>query len=223
MKVIIFDFDGTIADSFEMVLTISNRLAAEFGYLPALPEDIKRLKALSSREILRQAKVPFFRLPFLLRRLRFELNREICKLSPIPGIKEALQELKQQGHLLGIVTSNSVENVAEFLKAQGMEDLFDFIGSGLTLFGKGKVIQRIIKQQQLDPLTVIYVGDETRDIEAARKIQIQAIAVTWGFNSSEALLEQKPDFLISHPRELVEVVGGGVEKVRREERGVKYR
>lgn len=214
-KVIIFDFDGTIADSFELVLAISNRLASEFGYSPALPEDVRRLKNLSSREILQQAKVPFFRLPFLLRRLRLELNREISTLNPIPGIKEALQELKQQGHLLGIVTSNSVENVAAFLAVQEMEHLFDFIGSGLTLFGKGKVIQRILKQQRLDPAMVIYVGDETRDIEAARKIQIQVIAVSWGFNSREVLAEQKPDFLISHPSQLIEVVRGkspGVER-----------
>jgi phosphoglycolate phosphatase len=62
---------------------------------------------------------------------------------------------------------------------------------------------------------VIYVGDETRDIEAARKIQIQVIAVSWGFNSREVLAEQKPDFLISHPSQLIEVVRGespGVER-----------
>jgi phosphoglycolate phosphatase-like HAD superfamily hydrolase len=121
-------------------------------------------------------------------------------------MKEALLELKQQGHQLGIVTSNSVENVAAFLEAQEMQGVFDFIGSGLTLFGKGKIIQRIIKQHGLDPATVIYVGDETRDIEAARKIQVRAIAVSWGFNSSQVLAEQNPDFLIHCPSELVNVV-----------------
>ncbi len=208
MKVIIFDFDGTIADSLEVVLTISNRLAGEFGYPPTCSQDIKRLKNLSSREILQQSKVPFFRLPFLLRRLRCELNREICTLQPVPGMKEALLNLKQQGHRLGIVTSNSRENVMAFLAAQGMEELFDFIGSGFTIFGKGKVIQRIIQQYHLEPATVFYVGDETRDIEAAKKIQIRAIAVSWGFNSREVLAEQDPDFLIHHPQELIEIVTG---------------
>ncbi len=208
MKVIIFDFDGTIADSLEMVLTISNRLAGEFGYPPTCSQDIKRLKNLSSREILQQSKVPFFRLPFLLRRLRCELNREICTLQPVPGMKEVLLNLKQQGHRLGIVTSNSRENVMAFLAAQGMEELFDFISSGFTIFGKGKVIQRIIQQHHLEPATVFYVGDETRDIEAAKKIQIRAIAVSWGFNSREVLAEQDPDFLIHHPQELVEIVTG---------------
>lgn len=209
MKVIIFDFDGTIADSFNAVLAITNRLAAEFGYIPVPPEDVKRLRNLSSREIVREANVSVFKLPFLLRRLRKELNREIQFLQPIPGIKEALLLLKQQGHQLGIVTSNSQENVQAFLAAQGLAEVFDFVSSGLTLFGKGKIIQRVLRQYHLDPAMVLYVGDETRDIEAARRIRIRVISVSWGFNSAAALAALTPDFLIDHPKELVEVVSCG--------------
>lgn len=201
-KVIIFDFDGTIADSFDAVFNISNRLADEFGYPHTALEDVHKLKSLSSREILRRSKVPFFKLPFLLRRLRIELNREIAGLQPIPGIKEALLELKHQGHHLGIVTSNSRQNVMAFLKAQMMDDLFDFIDSGLTLFGKGRIIQQILRQNRIDPANVIYVGDETRDVEAARKIGIKVIAVCWGFNSCDVLAAQNPDALILQPAEL---------------------
>jgi len=208
VTVIIFDFDGTIADSFETVLNISNRLAHEYGYPPTLQKDIKRLKNLSSREILNQSKVPIWRLPFLLRRLRVELNREIQYLKPIPGIQEALYCLNQHGHRLGIVTSNSKENVIAFLKAHDLEDLFDFVDSGLTLFGKGRVIRRLIRRKHLDPSIVVYVGDETRDIEAAKKINIKGIAVGWGFNSSEALAQTQPDALIFQPGELAAVIEG---------------
>jgi len=201
-KVIIFDFDGTIADSFDAVFNISNRLADQFGYPQTPLADVNKLKSLSSREILRRSKVPFFKLPFLLRRLRIELNREIARLQPIPGIKEALLELKQQGHHLGIVTSNSKQNVIAFLEAQAMDDLFDFIDSGLTLFGKGRIIQQILHQNRIDPTTAIYVGDETRDVEAARKIGIKVIAVCWGFNSCDVLAAQNPDVIIHKPAEL---------------------
>lgn len=206
VKVIIFDFDGTIADSFDAVFSISNRLAAEFGY-PLTPlEDVNALKSLSSREILKRSKVPFFKLPFLLRRLRSELNREIARLKPIPGIKDALLELRHQGHHLGIVTSNSRQNVIAFLEAQEMRELFNFVDSGLTLFGKGRIIQKILRQKHIDPAIAIYVGDETRDVEAARKIGIKVIAVCWGFNSCEVLTAQKPDFLIHKPAELATVM-----------------
>lgn len=205
MKAIIFDFDGTIADSFHVVLTISNRLSGEFGYPPVRLEDIKRLKNLSSREILKQSKVSIFRLPFLMHRLRQELNREIKYLKPIPGMASALQELKRRGYCLGIVTSNSRENVTAFLQAQNLADLFDFVESGLTLFGKGKIIRRMMRQYDLDPAIVAYVGDETRDIESARRVQVRSIAVAWGFNSSQILAKHHPDFLIHQPDELITV------------------
>lgn len=206
MKVIIFDFDGTIADSFEAVLRISHQLAAEFGYPVIQLEDANHLKSLSSREILKRSNIPAFKIPFLLRRLRKELNREISQLKPIPGVKAALLALKQRGNRLGIVTSNSCENVTAFLEAQGLTEVFDFIGSGLVLFGKGRIIQRILKQHKLDPSTVTYVGDETRDIEAARKIGIKVISVSWGFNSSQILAAEKPDALIDQPEELLQVI-----------------
>lgn len=206
MKVIIFDFDGTIADSFGAVLAIANRLANEFGYAPVQPKDVKPLRNLSSREIIKQANLPVIKVLFLLRRLRRELNREIQYLQPIPGIKEALVTLKQQGHQLGIVTSNSQENVVAFLENQNLAELFDFVSSGLTLLGKGRIIQQVLRRYRLDPDSVIYVGDETRDIEAARTVRIQVIAVGWGFNSSEILAAQNPDALIHTPEELVQMI-----------------
>lgn len=206
MQVIIFDFDGTIADSFEAVFRISNQLAAEFGYPETQPQDIDRLKNLSSREIIRQSKVSPFKLPFLVHRLRGELKREIGYLKPIPGIKDSLLHLKAQGKRLGIVTSNSRENVMAFLAAQGLSEVFDFVGSGLALFGKGQIIRRILRQQGVNAKDVLYVGDETRDIEAARHIGIRVVSVGWGFNSIQALAAENPDFLIHHPAELLNVV-----------------
>ena len=76
----------------------------------------------------------------------------------------------------------------------------------MTIFGKTTIINNVLKQKQLDPTTVIYVGDETRDIEASKKANIKVIAVTWGFNSPEALAKQEPYILINHPQELPEVI-----------------
>ena len=83
------------------------------------------------------------------------------------------------------------------------------MGGGLPLFGKERVLRQIIRKNQLNPAQVIYVGDETRDVEAARKTAIRVIAVGWGFNTSQALARHQPDFLIQRPGELVEVVAGG--------------
>ncbi len=209
MNVIIFDFDGTIADSFGTFVAITNRLAIEYGFPILGPEEVQHFRNLSSREIIQQSKVPRLRLPFFLRRFRREFNSEVCNLQAIPGMKEALRALKLRGNRLGIVTSNSEENVRQFLRSQGLDALFDFVGGGLPLFGKERVLRQIIRKNQLNPAQVIYVGDETRDVEAARKTAIKVIAVGWGFNTSQALARHQPDFLIQRPGELVEVVAGG--------------
>jgi HAD superfamily hydrolase (TIGR01549 family) len=206
VKIVIFDFDGTIADTFDAVLRITSKLAVELGYKPPTPEEVQRLRNLDSREIIKQSKIPLFRLPFLLKRLKTELRQEIKKLKPIPGMSDTLIQLRQRDHLLGIVTSNSQDNVKAFLATHGLDQLFSFIYSGTTLFGKGRVINRLLKQHNLDYHRVVYVGDETRDIEAAQNIQIRVVAVTWGFNSEEALLNQNPDFLIHRPLELIDVI-----------------
>lgn len=208
MKVVIFDFDGTIADSFDTVLGIINRLAIEFGFEPFNLDEVKRLRNLNSREIVRQSqsRISVFRLALLLRRLKAEVSREMRRLQPIEGMRETLWALKQRGDRLGIVTSNSSENVNAFLEIHGLKDWFEFIYTGTTIFGKGKMLRRVLRDNALDAATLIYVGDETRDIEAAKKTGIQVIAVSWGFNSKEILAEQHPDFLIQYPQELLDVI-----------------
>jgi phosphoglycolate phosphatase-like HAD superfamily hydrolase len=206
IKVIIFDFDGTIADTLDTLVTITNRLATEFSYKQTSPEDLAQIRNLSSREIVMQSGISIFKIPFLLKKIKENLHTEIQRLNLIPGIMEALIQLKQEGNQLGILTSNSEENVRLFLKNQDMEELFSFVYSESTLFSKHKLIRKFMKQNFLSPEEIVYVGDETRDIESAKKINIKAIAVSWGFNSWEVLAKHKPEFLIDKPSELIEVM-----------------
>ncbi|MBE9201659.1 MULTISPECIES: HAD-IA family hydrolase [unclassified Nodularia (in: cyanobacteria)] len=205
-KVIIFDFDGTIADTVDALVTIANRLAVEFGYIQITPEELALLRTFTSREIIKYSGISLFKIPFLLKKVKGELKHKLPELKPIPGIQEALIELQHQGYKLGIITSNSQENVTAFLQNNALEYLFDFIYSGVTIFGKTTIINNVLRQKELKTQGVIYVGDETRDIEASKKANIKVIAVTWGFNSPEALAKQKPDFLINQPSELLEVI-----------------
>jgi phosphoglycolate phosphatase-like HAD superfamily hydrolase len=206
VNTIIFDFDGTIADSFDTILAVTNRLAVEFGYAPANPAEIKSLQNLSSREILKQSRIPLYKLPSLLRRLKREMRQEIHKIQPFPGILDALIGLRDQGYTLGILTSNTEENVAFFLKAYQATDLFLFVHSGVTLFGKSRRINQLLRTYELPQQSVIYIGDETRDVEAARRSKIKILSVGWGFNSVQALTEAQPDGLIRSPKELVEAI-----------------
>ncbi|MEO0410150.1 MAG: HAD-IA family hydrolase [Cyanobacteria bacterium P01_A01_bin.135] len=199
---IIFDFDGTIADSLHALLTATNRLAREYNYREIDASQVEQLRQMSSRAIIQRSNIPLLKVPFLMKRLRLELGQEIKNIEPIPGIELALRQLKVLGYPLGIVTSNSTDNVDEFLRQHRLAGLFDFTHSATTLFGKHRALRRLINQQGLDPKSIIYVGDETRDVVSAQRISLRVIAVAWGYNTPDILQQHGPNALVNNPSEL---------------------
>ena len=203
VKVVLFDFDGTIADTYNAIANITNQLSSEFGYKALSQEELLLLKNLSSREIVKVSEISIFKIPFLVRRVRSELSKEIAHLSPIKGIIPVLFELRNRGYTLGIVTSNIVKNVEIFLQKNQLDSLFEYIQSSTSIFGKHRIINQVIKSNQIERNNAIYVGDETRDIRSARRSQIRIAAVSWGFNSAKILQEYQPDYLVHQPSELL--------------------
>lgn len=206
MNLIIFDFDGVIADSFDVLVEATNRLAGEFGYPHVSPTQIPHIKNLSSREMIQQFAIARWKMPFFLRRFRQELNQLTPNLRLVDGMKELLEDISQQGYRLGIVTSNARQNVEEFLHLQELDHLFEFICAGQVLLGKARILKQLVKRYRVTPKQVLYVGDETRDIEAAHRAGLRIIAVSWGLNSRDILAKHNPDVLIDRPEELLAAV-----------------
>ncbi|MGK7955323.1 MAG: HAD-IA family hydrolase [Crocosphaera sp.] len=207
LKVIVFDFDGTLADTYDAFVEIANSLSGEFGYKPVNQEEQEQLKHLSARDLIKQSEISPLKIPFVLKRVKSELTHKIKDLKPITHIPSCLEQLKIQGYRLGIITSNTEDNVLLFLKNHKLEQFFDCIYAGTTLFGKHKIIRKLLKEKKLLPHEVMYIGDETRDIHSAKKSNVKCVGVTWGFNSGEALAKQEPDFLINNPYELITILG----------------
>jgi HAD superfamily hydrolase (TIGR01509 family) len=206
MSLILFDFDGTIADSLLVLIKAFNRLAPEFGCPQVSLAQIPEIKNLSSREGLQKLAIPSWQMPFFLYRLRREVSRLALELQPIEGMPAVLIELHQRGHRLGIVTSNARSTVINFLDRQQLIQPFELIYAGQLLLGKARTLKRLVKRYQMDPKQVIYVGDETRDVEAARQAGLTMIAVSWGFNSATVLAKHQPDQLIDQPEQLLAVL-----------------
>jgi phosphoglycolate phosphatase len=204
-KSVVFDFDGTIADSFHLILAVGNQLAAEYGMEPVTPEKLETLRHMTSKQILAELDLPILQLPQMFRRFKAALREEVVNFPFILGMRETILELWDQDYVLGVVTSNSAATVQEFLNHQGIGHLFEFVESCPYYLGKQRVLRRIAQQHRLDLDKMIYVGDETRDIDAAKKIHVQSVAVTWGFNSPQTLRDRQPDYLIDHPRELIAI------------------
>jgi phosphoglycolate phosphatase len=202
-RILIFDFDGTLANSLGNIWSISNRLAVEFGRSPFSQEQINHFQDLSAGEVIKALKIPLIKLPFVIWRFKKELKKEIELVQPFADMQQVLTQLKKRGVTMGIVTSNSKSNVEKFLKKLGWDGYFDFVSSTGKLGGKAKLLKSIIKKRKFNPVHVSYVGDEARDIHAAKMINIKIVAVSWGFNSKQLLASLKPDFLIDSPKELV--------------------
>ncbi len=203
MAFLIFDFDGTIADTLGAIVRITNRIAPEYGYSPTTPEKLRYYQSLSTQEMLKQAEIPLFRLPFLLRRVRKEMSSELPNVPIVPDLADALRALVAAEHQLMVMSSNSRRNIEGFLAQHGILDLFESIQGGVGLLSKSRALRHTVQKGGIDFSQIIYVGDETRDVDASNQVGILVAAVSWGFSSREALAAQKPSFLIDHPRQLI--------------------
>lgn len=206
VKTIIFDFDGTIADSISAGLEIANSLADEFRYKKVKHSELPLYRGMSSRQIIGELGISYFRLPFLVRRLRKAMRERVGELLPHDGIQEELKKLKKNGFTMGILTSNSKENVTQFLANNQWEHYFRFVDSGVRLFRKSRAIKSVLKKQRLHKSQVILIGDESRDVEAARQCGVRIVAVSWGFHNKVLLQSFHPDFLIDRPSQISAVL-----------------
>lgn len=203
-SILVFDFDGTIADTHRFIVEIHNRLAEEFNFTPIRPEDIEHLKDKTSQEIIRLLKVPVMKIPAILARAKKEFHKDIPFVEPFEGLDAILRRLKEVGTQMGILSSNSSENIHQFLENHDL-DVFDFIQSTSKVWSKNTSLKKLIEQYNFSPEQILYIGDEIRDITAARKLGVRIAAVGWGYNSLRALQEHNPDFLLTAPEDLLRI------------------
>jgi phosphoglycolate phosphatase len=200
---LIFDFDGTLVDSFHKAVEKFNLLSEKFHYRKILYSELDSLKNLNSREFIRHLEIPLYKIPKVLRAARKSIQNDMGTLTSFANLPDILQQLVNAGFSLGILTSNSKENVATWLKHQKLTHLFKFIHNESSFFGKKNILRKIIRQYQLNKSEVFYIGDETRDVEAAKLNDIFSVAVTWGFNSEKVLAEYQPHFIARTPDDIL--------------------
>lgn len=178
VKYVVFDFDGTIADTIDLALKIYNRIAHEYNCKPINIGDRELLRTQNPQKLLKVYGVTNLRLVLLLLRIRKELSKHISGIGLVKDIRDPVYEIKHAGFKLGILTSNSIDNVSKFLESNALSGVFNFIYSGKGLFGKHRVIKRMLDTEKISGESVIYVGDETRDVETCKKAGIPVIAVS---------------------------------------------
>lgn len=199
-KSVIFDMDGTLADTWSIGLEIARDMKIlDERFTEA---DIERIRNLPVKAALKELHIPLHRVPSLLIKVRAELTKHITRVPVIPNIEEAVKQLQAYGMDLYVMSSNSLENVHGFLGHNKIDHYFTDIQGGVGVFAKTKSLKRLLKSHRIDIAHAVYVGDEVRDIEAAKKTGIASVAVTWGLNGERILNEYKPTLLVRTPEEL---------------------
>jgi phosphoglycolate phosphatase len=200
----IFDLDGTLADSFPWFLRTINDVADRFEFRRVADADIEGLRHASTREILGHLEVPLWKLPAIARHAR-RLKAEAASEIPLfAGVEAMLRTLADNGVQLALVTSDSEANARE--KLGDAAALFSHFDCAASLFGKPAKFRRVVKHAGVELDQAIAIGDEVRDIEAARAVGMACGAVCWGYAAPAALRALGPDHVFERMDEIVPIL-----------------
>jgi phosphoglycolate phosphatase len=204
-SLVIFDLDGTLVDSFPWFLRNVNDVADRFSFRRVADDDVEALRHASTREILTRLEVPLWKLPAIARRMRRLKTGQAASIAMFEGVDKMLRTLAAAGLRLALVSSDSEANAR--VKLGEAAALFSDFDCSASIFGKPAKFRRILRRTAIDAAQVIAIGDETRDIEAARAAGIACGAVTWGYAAPNALTAMRPDLVFERmddiPRALI--------------------
>lgn len=202
LKALVFDFDGTLADTFQSVIDSVNDVKDRYKF--AHIEDPEPLRERHWYDIIRnELRIPFHRMPSFYRRVKRKARARFLRAELFPEITDLLQALSRQFDVI-ILTSNKKDIVEAVLNEHSID--VDEVIAGVPLFRKAKALTNLLKRRGLRTHELFYIGDEVRDIKACKKANVPICAVTWGFHSKELLRRAEPDYLIETPAELLQLV-----------------
>ncbi|MEO5938672.1 MAG: HAD hydrolase-like protein [Sphingomonas sp.] len=200
-KLVIFDFDGTLSDSGEWFLSIIDDLAERFRFRRVDRDEVETLRRRPTREVIQHLGIPGWKLPLISRHVRARFRDSASEIRTFDGVRAMLQGLADAGIRLMLCSSNGEANVRAVLGPDAARFEAYFCGSGL--FGKVAKFRRAIRASGLAPSAILAIGDETRDIDAARAVGLGAGAVLWGYANPDILRAMNPDIAFATPTEIV--------------------
>lgn len=206
-KLIIFDFDGTLADSFPYFLSTINTLAKIYNFPPINPEDVDQLRGMDARQLMKNAHLPAWKIPLIAKAFIRLMAKDIEQIHLFKGVPDLLKQLSNQGVQIAIVSSNSEANIRRVLGPQTAA-LITYYGCGTSLFGKQHKFRKAMANRGVKPNEVLCVGDEVRDLEAAKGAAMAFGAVAWGYTRVD-VLEAHPDIALFYTvDDIIETVLG---------------
>jgi len=206
---IIFDFDGTLIDSYEAIAESLNHVRQSYGLDPVGIDEVKNLVG-HGLEHLIQTSVGQDRIDEGVQRFR-QCYAGICeqKTRILPQVKDTLEELDRRGYQMAIATNKPSYFARDILRSLEMEHLFaEVLGPNDVERPKPdpEMLEIIMMRVGLSPEEVVYVGDMLLDIEVAQRAGVAVYAVPTGSATREALLAGRPDRLLHRFSDLLTVL-----------------
>ncbi len=148
---------------------------------------------------------PMYKLPMILPQFYRLYRQSLNEVHLYEGIKDVLTEIDKRGYKILIISSNSQENILEFLKMNGIQCVSNVLCSN-RIFGKDKVLKKFLKDSNSTASDVLYIGDEQRDIVACKNVGVPIIWVSWGYDSIEVIQQEEPEYKVNAPKEILDII-----------------
>jgi phosphoglycolate phosphatase len=206
---IIFDFDGTLIDSYEAIAESLNHVRTAYK-LPSIDQEkVKSMVGHGLESLIREV-IGADNVEEGVRLFR-ERYSTLCqeKSTVLPQVKETLETLDQRGYQMAIASNKPSYFARDILKALEMDHLFsEVLGPNDVAQPKPdpEMLEIIMQRIGLGPEEVVYVGDMLLDIEVARRGGLPIYAIPTGSASRETLLEGRPDRLLHKFPDLLTVL-----------------
>ena len=204
-RLVVLDFDGTLADSFDWFCSVLNGVADRYRFRRVEADEVEALRLQGARAIVAHLGIPRWKLPFIARHMHGLAARDAGRIALFPGVPAMLAGLAGSGVTLAILSSNRQDTVRRVLGPEQAR-FIDAYACGASLFGKARRLHRLLARTGIAPDRVLCIGDEVRDLEAARALGCPFGAVAWGYTDARALAALDPEYLFTEPAEITSLV-----------------
>ena len=205
-NLLLFDFDGVLADSLDLYAEAVARCLLRIG-TPIVKnrEDYLALFEGNFYESMAAKGVDLAAFAGAAKEILPGLDYDAMK--PFDGLIPVLEALRKE-NLLVVISSNGFRTISRMLDLFGFDRFFEGILGSDFLFSKKEKIAHALAKYGIDRRRTFYIGDTTGDILEAREAGVRTVAVTWGWHSREKLVAARPDFLVDRPEDLLQVGPG---------------
>jgi 2-phosphoglycolate phosphatase len=203
---IIFDFDGTLIDSYEAIAESLNLVRTSFSLPPYPLAEIRAMVGHGLEHLMAQAVGPE-RVEEGVKLFR-QSYATLCerKTSILPQVKETLDALDKRGYQMAIATNKPSYFARDILRALDIDHLFaEVLGPNDVERPKPdpEMIEIIMMRIGLSPEEIVYIGDMPLDVEVGRRAGVAVYAVPTGSASRSQLLDAGPDRMLQRFADLL--------------------